>query len=186
MLRLAVALTFISACLLTVGVVAAKADKYGIALIQSTDAAARATQKCQRANGLAVTKNPRNYSKPHGRGYRREAHHRWHNRRRACQFSIVVQVRRLVDGCLHELIIREASGFRLYDPSTWWSAARKPNGQGSGAYGIPQALPGSKMASHGRDWATNPLTQIRWMLDYVRKYGGSCSALAFQKANNYY
>lgn len=43
----------------------------------------------------------------------------------------------------------------------------------SGAYGIPQALPGNKMSSKGDDWETNPVTQIRWMEDYVNgRYGG--------------
>ncbi len=42
----------------------------------------------------------------------------------------------------------------------------------SGAYGLPQALPGSKMASHGADWKTNPYTQLAWMYDYmVGRYG---------------
>ncbi len=50
----------------------------------------------------------------------------------------------------------------------------------SGAYGIPQALPGSKMSSMGDDWETNPVTQIRWMADYVtRRYGGWSQALDF-------
>ncbi|MBR2864014.1 G5 domain-containing protein [Candidatus Saccharibacteria bacterium] len=50
----------------------------------------------------------------------------------------------------------------------------------SGAYGIPQALPGSKMASQGSDWETNPVTQIRWMAEYVTKrYGGWSQALTF-------
>lgn len=52
--------------------------------------------------------------------------------------------------------------------------------QYSGAYGIPQALPGNKMASMGSDWETNPVTQIRWMADYVTKrYGGWSQALSF-------
>ena len=52
--------------------------------------------------------------------------------------------------------------------------------QYSGAYGIPQALPGSKMAEAGSDWETNPVTQIRWMIGYVTKrYGGWSQALAF-------
>lgn len=42
----------------------------------------------------------------------------------------------------------------------------------SGAYGIPQALPGTKMATAGEDWQTNPITQIRWMNQYVNRYGG--------------
>lgn len=50
----------------------------------------------------------------------------------------------------------------------------------SGAYGIPQALPGTKMAEAGADWQTNPVTQIRWMAKYVTKrYGGWRGALEF-------
>ncbi|MHB1063961.1 MAG: aggregation-promoting factor C-terminal-like domain-containing protein [Georgenia sp.] len=49
----------------------------------------------------------------------------------------------------------------------------------SSAYGIPQALPGSKMASAGADWATNPATQITWGLGYIGgRYGNPCNALA--------
>lgn len=48
----------------------------------------------------------------------------------------------------------------------------------SGAYGIPQSLPGSKMATMGSDWRSNPVTQIRWGLDYIKKsYGTPCNAL---------
>lgn len=48
----------------------------------------------------------------------------------------------------------------------------------SGAYGIPQSLPGSKMATMGGDWRSNPVTQIRWGLDYIKKsYGTPCNAL---------
>jgi hypothetical protein len=47
----------------------------------------------------------------------------------------------------------------------------------SGAYGIPQALPGTKMASAGADWQTNPATQIRWGLGYIKgRYGTPCGA----------
>lgn len=80
-----------------------------------------------------------------------------------------------VDGCLSELIQRE---------SQWNVTATNPT---TGAYGLPQALPGSKMASAGPDWATNPATQIRWMLGYVAgRYGSTCAALSFQTANGYY
>jgi hypothetical protein len=48
---------------------------------------------------------------------------------------------------------------------------------GSGAYGIPQSLPGSKMASAGADWETNPATQISWGLGYITgRYGNPCGA----------
>ena len=55
--------------------------------------------------------------------------------------------------------------------SGWRYNAQNP----SGAYGLPQALPGSKMASAGADWATNPITQLRWASSYVsgRYYPGS-------------
>jgi hypothetical protein len=77
-------------------------------------------------------------------------------------------------GCLLDLWNHE-SGWR-YD-------AENP----SGAYGIPQALPGSKMASAGPDWETNPATQIRWGLGYIKEiYGNPCNAWAFEEANGYY
>ena len=57
----------------------------------------------------------------------------------------------------------------------------------SGAYGIPQALPGSKMASAGADWETNPVTQIRWMIGYVNgRYGGWSQALNWWYAHGWY
>lgn len=56
----------------------------------------------------------------------------------------------------------------------------------SGAYGIPQALPGNKMASAGADWETNPVTQIRWMAGYVNRYGGWQGALNFWYAHGWY
>ena len=56
----------------------------------------------------------------------------------------------------------------------------------SGAYGIPQALPGSKMAAAGADWETNPVTQIRWMSGYVSRYGGWQEAINFWCAHGWY
>lgn len=57
----------------------------------------------------------------------------------------------------------------------------------SGAYGIPQALPGSKMASAGPDWQTNPATQIRWGLGYMTAtYGSPCAAWGFWQAHSWY
>lgn len=57
----------------------------------------------------------------------------------------------------------------------------------TGAYGIPQALPGSKMAVFGADWATNPSTQIQWGLSYINgRYGSPCGAWgAFQNKGWY-
>ncbi len=57
----------------------------------------------------------------------------------------------------------------------------------SGAYGIPQALPGSKMASAGADWQTNPATQIAWGLGYIAgRYGTPCGAWDHSESNGWY
>ncbi|MCT9820296.1 lytic transglycosylase domain-containing protein [Microbacterium sp. W1N] len=59
--------------------------------------------------------------------------------------------------------------------------------KGSGAYGIPQALPGSKMASAGADWETNPATQISWGLGYVGgRYGTPCGAWDHSQRKGWY
>jgi hypothetical protein len=57
----------------------------------------------------------------------------------------------------------------------------------SGAYGIPQALPGSKMATAGSDWATNAETQIKWGLSYIRlSYGSPCGAWYHSESYGWY
>ncbi len=57
----------------------------------------------------------------------------------------------------------------------------------SGAYGIPQALPGSKMASAGADWQTNPATQIAWGLGYIAgRYSNPCGAWGHSESNGWY
>ncbi|MGW0880491.1 aggregation-promoting factor C-terminal-like domain-containing protein [Streptomyces sp. NPDC002671] len=57
----------------------------------------------------------------------------------------------------------------------------------SGAYGLVQALPGSKMSAAGSDWKTNPATQIKWGLDYMNsRYGSPAQAWSFWQANGWY
>jgi len=57
----------------------------------------------------------------------------------------------------------------------------------SGAYGIPQALPGEKMASAGADWATNPATQVAWGIGYIQsRYGDPCGAWAHSEEVGWY
>jgi hypothetical protein len=57
----------------------------------------------------------------------------------------------------------------------------------SGAFGIPQALPASRMASAGADWRTNPATQIKWGLSYIKvRYGTACNAWAHWKRDRWY
>ena len=67
--------------------------------------------------------------------------------------------------------------------SSWrWDAENA-----SGAYGIPQALPGSKMASAGSDWRTNPATQIKWGLGYISQiYGTPCGAWSHEESSGWY
>jgi hypothetical protein len=63
----------------------------------------------------------------------------------------------------------------LWKKESGWNAAAM--NKSSGAYGIPQALPGSKMASAGADWQTNANTQIEWGLSYISgRYGTPCGA----------
>jgi hypothetical protein len=77
-------------------------------------------------------------------------------------------------GCLNDIWTRE---------SGWRYNAENP----SGAYGIPQALPGDKMASAGPDWQTDPTTQIKWGLGYIKDiYGTPCDAWAFWQGHGYY
>ncbi len=68
--------------------------------------------------------------------------------------------------------------------SGWNVSASNPS---SGAFGIPQALPGSKMASAGADWQTSAATQIRWGLGYIRSvYGSPCGAWSHEQADGWY
>jgi hypothetical protein len=73
----------------------------------------------------------------------------------------------------------------LWNRESHWNVyAHNPR---SGAYGIPQALPGSKMASAGADWATNPATQITWGLGYIAgRYGTPCNAWQSSETRGWY
>jgi hypothetical protein len=77
--------------------------------------------------------------------------------------------------CLDQLWMKESGwNYKAYNPS--------------GATGIPQALPGDKMATAGADWATNATTQIAWGLEYISasSYGTPCAAWAHSEAHNWY
>ena len=82
-----------------------------------------------------------------------------------------------------------SSQFSCLDPlwaheSRWSVSAYNA---GSGAFGIPQALPGSRMASAGPDWQTDAATQIRWGLEYIKgTYGSPCGAWAHEEATGWY
>ncbi|MBM4793803.1 transglycosylase SLT domain-containing protein [Streptomyces sioyaensis] len=73
----------------------------------------------------------------------------------------------------------------IVDHESGWNY--KATNAGSGAYGLVQALPGSKMSSAGSDWQTNPATQIKWGLNYMNdRYGSPCGAWSFWQANSWY
>lgn len=77
--------------------------------------------------------------------------------------------------CLNNIVIRE---------SNWQIDATNAS---SGAYGIPQSLPGTKMATVAADWRTNPATQITWMLGYLEdRYGTPCGGWAFKSSHGWY
>ncbi|NYK08212.1 hypothetical protein [Leifsonia naganoensis] len=74
---------------------------------------------------------------------------------------------------------------KLWTKESSWRA--DAYNRSSGAYGIPQALPGSKMASAGGDWMTNADTQINWGLSYISgRYGSPCAAWSFHLGHNWY
>ncbi|WP_300767115.1 G5 domain-containing protein [uncultured Bifidobacterium sp.] len=76
-----------------------------------------------------------------------------------------------------------ATVYIINHESGWRVNASNP----SGAYGLPQALPGSKMASAGSDWATNYQTQLKWFWGYcAQRYGSVQGAYTFWVANSYY
>lgn len=74
---------------------------------------------------------------------------------------------------------------KLWNKESGWN--HKAANPSSGAYGIPQALPGSKMGTVASDWRTNPATQIKWGLGYIKgRYGSPNNAWAFWQAHNWY
>jgi resuscitation-promoting factor RpfB len=74
--------------------------------------------------------------------------------------------------------------YQLWDNESGWRVDAQ---NASGAYGIPQALPGDKMAAYGSDWQTNPTTQIKWGLSYIAgRYGTPCDAWSFWQSNGWY
>jgi hypothetical protein len=74
---------------------------------------------------------------------------------------------------------------QLWQKESGWSYSAY--NASSGATGIPQALPGNKMATAGSDWQTNATTQINWGLDYIQRgYGTPCSAWSHSQSMNWY
>jgi hypothetical protein len=73
----------------------------------------------------------------------------------------------------------------LWSGESGWNV--HANNPSSSAYGIPQALPGAKMASAGPDWQNNAETQIKWGLGYIQhRYGTACAAWSFKQGHGWY
>ena len=73
----------------------------------------------------------------------------------------------------------------LWEHESGWSVTA--DNAGTGAYGIPQALPGSRMSSAGPDWQTSAQTQIKWGLEYIKDtYGSPCGAWDHEEATGWY
>ena len=74
---------------------------------------------------------------------------------------------------------------KLWKKESGWNY--RASNSSSGAYGIPQALPGSKMASVADDWKTNPATQIKWGLGYIEgRYDTPCGAWSHSQSTGWY
>ncbi|NES14332.1 MULTISPECIES: lytic transglycosylase domain-containing protein [Micromonospora] len=74
---------------------------------------------------------------------------------------------------------------KLWTKESGWN--HKAYNESSGAYGIPQALPGSKMGSVADDWKTNPATQIKWGLGYIEgRYDDPCGAWQHSQSSGWY
>ena len=74
---------------------------------------------------------------------------------------------------------------KLFSKESGWN--HRAENKSSGAYGIPQALPGSKMGTIASDWRTNPATQIKWGLQYVTKwYKSPCGAWSYWQSHHSY
>jgi hypothetical protein len=73
----------------------------------------------------------------------------------------------------------------LWTKESHWN--EKSKNTSSGAYGIPQALPASKMAVYGADYLTNPVPQIKWGLNYIKgRYTSPCGAWTFWQSHGWY
>jgi hypothetical protein len=74
---------------------------------------------------------------------------------------------------------------KLFKKESGWN--QRASNASSGAYGIPQALPGSKMASIAADWKTNAATQIKWGLGYIEgRYSSPCGAWSHSQSTGWY
>ncbi|MCY0926889.1 transglycosylase SLT domain-containing protein [Streptomyces sp. H27-H1] len=86
-------------------------------------------------------------------------------------------------------MIKDPAQFAAFNNIVSRESGWNPNATNasSGAYGLVQALPASKMSSAGSDWKTNPATQIKWGLDYMNsRYGSPAAAWNFWQSHHWY
>ena len=125
-------------------------------------------------------------------GYLRHVHPPRHHAHHASRTSYRAALTGSPQTVAHALVLRQGWGEggwscldSLWTRESGWNTYAVNHS--SGAYGIPQALPGWKMASVGSDWRTNPITQIRWGVSYIAsKYGTPCVALSHSNSYGYY
>lgn len=154
------------------------------ALMPRIQAAREKTWACETTLGIQHT--PASRKTPGSTAYARWVLGLWTIRasaacRLARNLTDVGVLRRVVDRCLAGIIKLENN---RWDPTVDFGWG---HGNVHEAYGIPQANPGTKMASAGADWRTNPLVQLRWMASYVRgRYGSACAALEHRLSQGWY
>ena len=148
----------------SVTVAAAKADRVAAAKAAADKAAKAAAEKAAAEKAAKSTASPSGGNSPEAARATAKAMASSKYGWGAGEFS-----------CLDQLWMKESGwNYKAYNPS--------------GATGIPQALPGSKMATAGSDWATNATTQIAWGLEYISasSYGTPCAAWSHSQAHNWY
>lgn len=153
-------------------------------LLDRIQDARQQTWECENSLALARTKAS---SRPIGStAYARWVLKLWTERAHAvCRVARHLQkagvLRQVVDPCLAGIVQRENA---RWDPTIDYGWG---HGNVHEAYGIPQANPGTKMASAGAEWRTSAVVQLIWMAGYTRaRYGSSCGALAKRKSQGWY
>jgi hypothetical protein len=150
---------------------AARAEKAKVAVTRKTERKAPATGSGDDGADEAPAAKPKPFTGPIPKSCNQYSG----SRKIACAIVVGKGMGMEQMGCLDRLWKKE---------SGWNPKAANPS---SGAYGIPQALPGKKMASAGADWKSNPATQIKWGLGYIAgRYGNPCGAWSHSQSRGWY
>jgi hypothetical protein len=148
-----------------------KAAARALAKVKAEAAAAAEAERVRKANEVASRSQPRTAAP----NVPSSCNDFTGNRALGCAIMLEVGFGLDQMGCLDPLWTHESG----------WN--ERSMNKSSGAYGIPQALPASKMATYGSDYQTNPVPQIRWGLNYIKgRYGSPCGAWSYWQAHNWY